>query len=52
MTLPEYNALDELEQADALFERGVYLTDMIIKHYRLLLFQIDTFYVEAWYDFK
>jgi hypothetical protein len=52
MTLYQFNALDKLQQANAVFEHGVYLTDLINKHYKLLLFQIDAFYVEAWYDFK
>lgn len=46
MTLYEYNALDELEQLEAIWEHGVLVAEREdeINHYKL--YQIDAFYVE------
>lgn len=48
MTLYQFNELDEMEQAEALWA-GVFLTDREDEEHRILLYQIDNFYVEAYY---
>lgn len=48
MTLYEFNALDEMEQAEAVWD-GVFLGDRKDDEHRILLYQIDGFYVEAYY---
>ncbi|HEX8334333.1 MAG TPA: hypothetical protein VF622_17050 [Segetibacter sp.] len=52
MTLYQFNALNQQEQASVLWEDGVMLTAITNKDYRLLLYQIDAFYVEVWFHKK
>jgi hypothetical protein len=51
MTLYEFNALDEMEQAEAVWE-GVFIADRQDNEHRILLYQIDSFYVEAYYHIE
>ena len=51
MTLYEFNALDEMEQAEAVWD-GVFLGDRKDAEHRILLYQIDGFYVEAYYHME
>lgn len=48
MTLYEFIALDELEQAEAVWN-GVHLGDRQEGECTVLLYQIDSFYVEVFY---
>ena len=48
MTLYQFIALDEMEQADAIWE-GVDIDDREDEEHRILLYQIDAFYVEVFY---
>jgi hypothetical protein len=41
-------ALDEMEQAEAIWE-GVHIADSEDEEHRILLYQIDSFYVEVFY---
>lgn len=51
MTVYEFNALDEMEQAEAVWD-GVFLGDRKDDEHRILLYQIDGFYVEAYYHME
>lgn len=46
MTLYQYNALDELEQLEAIWEFGVLVAERTEGSLRYRLYQIDGFYVE------
>ncbi|MCW3074628.1 MAG: hypothetical protein JWP69_1697 [Flaviaesturariibacter sp.] len=48
MTLYQFNLLDEMEQQEAIWE-GTLIANRIEGEYKLLLYQIDSFYVEVWY---
>jgi len=48
MTLYEFNAMDEMEQAEAVWD-GVYIADREDIEHRILLYQLDNFYVEVFY---
>lgn len=49
MTLHQFHELDEMEQVEALWEHGVLIADRDEGEYKLILYQIDAFYVEVWY---
>jgi hypothetical protein len=46
MTLYEFNALDEMEQAEAIRE-GAFIADRKDNEHKILLYQIDGFYIEV-----
>ena len=48
MTLYQFNALDEMEQAEAVWS-GVHLGERQDEEHSILLYQIDSFYVEVYY---
>ncbi len=48
MTLYDFIALDEQEQAEAVWN-GVFIADREDQEHRILLYQIDSFYVEVYY---
>ncbi len=48
MTLYQFLALDEMEQAEAIWE-GVHIAEREDEEHRILLYQIDSFYVEVFY---
>jgi hypothetical protein len=52
MTLYQFNLLDKAEQSYTLWQYGVKLAEIKNKHYNLILYQIDAFYVEVWYQIK
>ena len=49
MTLYQYKALQEGEQATVLWDKGVFLGERSYEEHRILLYQIDGFYVEVFY---
>lgn len=49
MTLYQFNAMDEMEQAEAVWN-GVHLGDRQDELHNILLYQIDGFYVEVFYN--
>lgn len=51
MTLYQFNALKEVEQAEAVWN-GVFVADREDEEHRILLYQIDSFYVEVYYDMQ
>ena len=51
MTLYEFNALDRMEQAESIWD-GVFLGDRKDSEHRILLYQIDDFYVEVFYHIQ
>lgn len=50
MTLHHFNELNEVEQVDAICEHGVLVGDRKDDNYTVLLFQINSFYVEVFYS--
>lgn len=48
MTLYDFIRLDEMEQMDAVWD-GVLLGEREDEQYKIKLYQIDSFYVEAYY---
>lgn len=48
MTLYQFNSLDEMEQQEAIWE-GVHIADREYDEHKILLYQIDAFYVEVYY---
>ena len=52
MTLYEFNALDEMEQAEAIWNEGSRIAERIDGEFKLILFQIDSFYVEVWHHIE
>lgn len=51
MTLYEFNKLNDIEKAEAVWE-GALIGDRSDKRYNVLLYQIDSFYAEVYYDKK
>ena len=51
MTLYEFNQLDEMQQADAVWN-GILIGDRTDNIFNILLYQIDGFYVEVFYQKK
>jgi hypothetical protein len=52
MTLYQFNALNEKEQFDTLWDKGVHISERENDDHRLVLYQIDNFYVEVWYHME
>jgi hypothetical protein len=50
MTLYQFNLLDQTERAEILWDKGVHLANRQEKDFKILLYQVDGFYVEVWYD--
>ncbi len=48
MTLYQFNRLDEMEQAEAVWD-GAFVADREDYVHKILLYQIDSFYVEVFY---
>jgi hypothetical protein len=48
MTLYEFNALNEMEQAEAVWD-GVFVADREDEQHKILLYQIENFYVSSIY---
>jgi hypothetical protein len=48
MTLDDFLDMDEMEQAEAVWS-GEHVGTRHEEGYRILLYKIDEFYVEAWY---
>ena len=52
MTLDQFTLLNEPSQAKTLLERGIYLTDRIYKNFSIILYQLDSFYVEVYHNLR
>ena len=50
MTLYEFNLLDEHHQANMIWNAGVHIDERTDSDLTILLYQIDSFYVEVYYD--
>lgn len=50
MTPQQFINLDEMEQAETLWDKGVHIGERFDEVYSILLYQIDGFYVEAFYN--
>lgn len=49
MKLSDFLELDEMEQAETLWDKGVHIGERDDAVYRYILYQVDGFYVEACY---
>jgi hypothetical protein len=49
MTLEQFQLLDEARQAETIWE-GSFIADREDEGYKILLYQVDAFYVEVFYD--
>lgn len=49
MTLYQFNTLDGMEQAEVLWDIGVHIGERRDEEHKILLYQIDSFYVEVFY---
>ena len=49
MTLYEFRALDLHKQAETVWEQGVFVAKREEGAYKLMLYQLPSFYVEVWY---
>ena len=50
MTLYDFEELDVQDQADSLCEHGVFLSERKNERYLILLYQIDGFYIEVYFN--
>ena len=49
MTLYQFNALDEAEQHETLWDHGVMIGDRIELEQKIILYQLFSFYIELYY---
>ena len=49
MTLYQFNLLNEIQQAEMLWENGVHIGEREEGEHTIVLYQIDGFYVEVFY---
>jgi hypothetical protein len=52
MTLDEFTLLNEPAQAKTLLERGIFLTNRLYKNFSIILYQLDSFYVEVYHNIR
>ena len=50
MTLYEFNALSEDEKAAVLWSKGDFVTERKENNFNILLYQVQSFYVEVFYS--
>lgn len=52
MTLDRFSNLTEPRQAQILLERGIFLTQRLYKNFSIILYQLDSFYVEVYHNLR
>ena len=52
MLLHEFKYQEKQKKQQLLFENGIYLPSRFIKDYQLVLFAVDSFYVEVYFDLE
>ena len=52
MLLHEFKYQEKQKKQQLLFENGIYLASRFIKDYQLVLFAVDSFYVEVYFDLE
>ena len=52
MTLYGFNKLDELENHEAIWDSGVHIGEKIDGEYKVILYQVFSFYVELFYHIE
>ena len=52
MLLHEFKYQEKQKKQEMLFENGVFLAYRFIKDYQLILFAVDSFYVELYFDLE
>lgn len=49
MTFTEFNILNEIRQTEILLEQGVMIAERMYKQFKIMLYQVNEFYVEVYY---
>jgi len=52
MTIEEFYDLDELEQHEELWDHGVQIGERLEGHFKVILYQIHSFYIELYYHIE
>jgi hypothetical protein len=52
MNIADFTLLDEIEQAQTLVERGVFVAERLYKNFSIFLYQVDSFYVEIYHNLR
>ncbi len=52
MTLYEFRTLNETQQYEILWEHGVHIDEKVEGEYKIILYQIFSFYVELFYHIE
>jgi hypothetical protein len=52
MTLDQFSILNESRQAETLLEHGIFLTRRLYKNFSIILYQLDSFYVEVYHNMR
>lgn len=52
MTLRDFSCLSNVGKDEAVALKGTFVTEDIIPGYKVILYKIDNFYVEVFYDLK
>ena len=52
MTLRDFSRMSEAGKDETILLWGDYVTDQVIPGQRIMLYRIDNFFVEVYYDFK
>jgi len=50
VTLSQFNELNELQQYNTVWDKGILIDARFTSKYKFVLYQVDTFYVEIKYD--
>lgn len=52
MTLRDFNCMSEVGKDEAVCLKGDYLKEDIVPGYRIVLYKIDNFFVEVYYEVR
>lgn len=52
MTLRDFNCLSEVGKDEAVSFKGTFVKEHLIPGFKVILYKVDDFFVEVYYDFK
>jgi hypothetical protein len=52
MTLRDFNCLSEVGKDEAVSFKGTYVKEHLIPGYKVILYKVDNFFVEVYFDSK
>ena len=52
MTLRDFMCLSEVGKNEAVEFKGTFVTEKLVPGYKVVLYQVDNFFVEVYYDLK